>query len=154
MQDQVMTALEADEDLVQQLLLCSDDPLAFVRLAFPDIKPEKWQREVLEHIGSKLQKNSGLGRWEAAMVAVATGNGIGKSALLSWVVLWGIMTSEDTVGVVTAATASQLRTRLWSEIAKWHAKLPAGLRTQYELTATALFNKQSEKTWRVDARPW
>src|SRR6516225_589803 len=156
MQDQVMTALaadEADEDLVQQLLGCSDDPLAFVRLAFPDIRPEKWQREVLEHIGSKLQKNSGLGRWEAVMVAVASGNGIGKTGLLSWVVLWGIMTFEDTVGVVTAGTESQLRTRLWSELAKWHAKLPAGLRTQYELTATALFNKQSEKTWRVDARP-
>jgi hypothetical protein len=64
------------------------------------------------------------------------------------------MTFEDTVGVVTAGTESQLRTRLWSEIAKWHAKLPAGLRSQYELTATALFNKQSEKTWRIDARPW
>jgi hypothetical protein len=148
--------LEADEaeDLVQQLLGCSDDPLAFVNIAFPDTKPEKWQREVLEHIGRKLQKNSGLGRWEAVMVAVASGNGIGKSALLSWVVLWGIMTFEDTVGVVTAGTESQLRTRLWSEIAKWHAKLPAGLRSQYELTATALFNKQSEKTWRIDARPW
>jgi hypothetical protein len=140
--------------LVQQLLLCSDDPLAFVRLAFPDVTPERWQREVLEHIGSKLQKNSGLGRWEAVMVAVASGNGIGKSTVLSWIVLWGIVTFEDTVGVVTAGTESQLRTRLWSELAKWHSKLPAGLRAQYELTATALFNKQSEKTWRIDARPW
>jgi hypothetical protein len=157
MQDQVMTALgaaEADDDLVQQLLLCSDDPLAFVKLAFPDIKPEKWQREVLEHIGRKLQKNSGLGRWEAVMVAVASGNGIGKSCLLSWVVLWGLITFEDTVGVVTAGTESQLRTRLWSEVARWHAKLPDELRAQYELTATALFNRQSEKTWRIDARPW
>ena len=103
MQDQVMTAPEADDDLVQQLLGCSDDPLAFVRLAFPDIKPEKWQREVLEHIGNKLQKNSGLGRWEAVMVAVASGNGIGKSGLLSWIILWGLITFEDTVGVVTPA---------------------------------------------------
>ena len=152
-----MTALaadEADEDLVQQLLGCSDDPLAFVRLAFPDIRPEKWQREVLEHIGSKLQKNSGLGRWEAVMVAVASGNGIGKSGLLSWIILWGLITFEDTVGVVTAGTESQLRTRLWSEVAKWHAKLPDELRAQYTLTATAIFNRQSEKTWRIDARPW
>jgi hypothetical protein len=89
MMDQQVRLDETDDDLVQQLLLCSDDPLAFVRLAFPDIKPERWQREVLEHIGRKLQKNSGLGRWESVMVAVASGNGIGKSALLSWVVLWG-----------------------------------------------------------------
>src|SRR6516164_6437437 len=154
MMDQQVRLDETDDDLVQQLLLCSDDPLAFVNLAFPDIKPEKWQREVLEHIGRKLQKNSGLGRWEAVMVAVASGNGIGKSALLSWVVLWGIMTFEDTVGVVTAGTESQLRTRLWSEVAKWHAKLPDELRAQYTLTATACFNRQSEKTWRIDARPW
>jgi len=81
MQDQVMITLEADEELVQQLLGCSDDPLAFVNLAFPDIKPEKWQREVLKHIGNQLQENTCLDRWKAVMVAVASGNGIGKSAL-------------------------------------------------------------------------
>ena len=89
-----MTAPEADDDLVQQLLGCSDDPLAFVRLAFPDIKPEKWQREVLEHIGKTLQENARLDRWKAVMVAVASGNGIGKSGLLSWIILWGLSHSK------------------------------------------------------------
>src|SRR6516225_2798234 len=146
--------LEADDDLVQQLLLCSDDPLAFVNLAFPDIKPEKWQREVLEHIGNQLQENTCLDRWKAVMVAVASGNGIGKSALLAWIVLWASITFEDTRGVVTAGTEGQLRTRLWSEVAKWHMQLPESLRSNFTLTATALFNKQSERNWRVDAVPW
>jgi hypothetical protein len=154
MQDQVMTALEADDDLVQQLLGCSDDPLAFVNLAFPDIKPEKWQREVLEHIGNQLQENTCLDRWKAVMVAVASGNGIGKTGLLAWLVLWAVITFEDTRGVVTAGTESQLRTRLWSEISKWHSQLPESLRSMFTLTATALFNKQSERNWRVDAVPW
>jgi hypothetical protein len=149
-------AIEAEEteDLVQQLLLCSDDPLAFVTLAYPDIILERWQREILEYIGHTLQENARLDRWKAVQIAVASGNGIGKTALLSWILLWGIITFEDTIGVVTAGTETQLRTLLWSEVAKWHAKLPDGLRAQFELTATAIFNKQSEKTWRCDARPW
>ena len=150
-----MSVVEAlDEDLVQQLLGCSDDPLAFVHLAYPDIRPEKWQREVLEHIGNRLQENARFDRWKAVQVAVASGNGIGKSALLAWIILWSLITFEDTIGVITAGTEGQLRTRLWSEISKWHSKLPDGLRAQFELTATAIFNKQSEKTWRVDGRPW
>ena len=146
--------LEADDDLVQQLLLCSDDPLAFVRLAFPDITLETWQRGVLEHIGNTLQENTRLDRWKSVQIATASGNGVGKSALLSWIILWGLMTYEDTIGVITAGTESQLRTRLWSEAAKWHSRLPDGLRAQFQLTATAIFNKQAEKTWRVDGRPW
>jgi hypothetical protein len=156
MQDQVMTALEADEadDLVQQLLGCSDDPLAFVKLAFPDIRPEEWQRWALETIGDQLQENARLDRWKAVQIAVASGNGIGKSALLAWIILWALITFEDTIGVITAGTEGQLRTRLWSELSKWHSKLPDGLRAQFTLTATAIFNQQSEKTWRVDGRPW
>jgi hypothetical protein len=148
--------IEADEaeDLVQQLLGCSDDPLAFVNTAFPDITPEEWQREVLEHIGNQLQENTCLDRWKAVMVAVASGNGIGKSALLAWIVLWAVVTFEDTRGVVTAGTESQLRTRLWGEVSKWFSQLPEPLRNMFTLTATALFNKQSERNWRVDACPW
>jgi hypothetical protein len=150
-----MSVVEAiDEDLVQQLLGCSDDPLAFVRLAYPDIRPEKWQREVLETIGNQIQENARLDRWKAVMIGTASGNGIGKSALLAWIILWGLITFEDTVGVVTAGSESQLRTRLWSELSKWRSKLPEALRAQFELTATALFNRQSERTWRIDGRPW
>jgi hypothetical protein len=152
--DAMTREAETDEDLVQQLLLCSDDPLAFVTLAFPDIRPEEWQRKVLEHIGNSLQENAGLDRWKAVRVAVASGNGIGKSALLAWVVLWGTMTFADSLGVVTAGTETQLRTRLWGEVSKWFSQLPETLRSNFTLTATALFNKQYERTWRTDAKPW
>jgi hypothetical protein len=152
--DAMTIAADEAEDLIEQLLGCSDDPLTFVSLAFPEIRPEKWQREVLEHIGSQLQENARLNRWKAVQIAVASGNGIGKSALLAWCGLWALITFEDTIGVITAGTESQLRTRLWSEISKWHSKLPDGLRDQFMLTATALFHKQSEKTYRIDGRPW
>jgi hypothetical protein len=144
---------EADE-LVGQLLGCSDDPLAFVNVAFPDIRPEKWQREVLQTIGNQLQENARLNRWKAVQIAVASGNTVGKTALLTWLILWALMTFEDALGVVTAGTEPQIRTRLWGELAKWFYKLPEALLAQWELTATALFNKQNQHTWRCDGRPW
>jgi hypothetical protein len=109
---------------------------------------------VLETIGKKLHDNAMHDRWKGIQVAVASGNGVGKTGLLSWLILWGLMTFEQTVGVVTAGTEGQLKSRLWGEIAKWHAQLPEQLRAQYELSATALFNRQSQLNWRVDARPW
>jgi hypothetical protein len=64
------------------------------------------------------------------------------------------MTFEETLGVVTAGTESQLRVRLWGELSKWFYQLPKRLRDQFELSATALINKQRPGTWRADAKPW
>src|SRR6516165_8711340 len=154
MMDQQVRLDETDDDLVQQLLDCSDDPLAFVNLAFPDIRPEKWQHAVLQAIGSQLQENARLHRWKAVQIAVASGNGVGKTALLSWIILWALVTFEETLGVTTAGTEPQLRTRLWGELSKWFVQLPEALRVNFELSATAIFNRQLPHTWRVDGRPW
>jgi hypothetical protein len=144
-----------DEDqLVEQLLAQTNSPEKFVELAWPEITPERWQREVLETIGEQLRENAKTGRSKPVQLAVASGNGVGKTALLSWVVLWSLMTFENTLGVCTAGTEPQVRTRLWGELSKWYQKLPEALRGQFEMTATCIFNKAHERTWRVDGRPW
>ena len=140
--------------MVDALLACSNDPLRFVELAFPDIKPEEWQRQVLMTIGKQLSENAKLSTFKPIQIAVASGNTVGKTALLAWLILFSITTFEDTLGVVTAGTEPQIRTRLWGELAKWHHQLPEDLREQFELTATAIFNRQHERTWRIDGRPW
>jgi hypothetical protein len=148
---------EADEgpdDLVEQLLACTADPLKFVELAYPTIQLEAWQRAVLSSVRDQLAENARLGRYRAIQCSVISGNGVGKSTLMSWILLWGLITFEDTLGVATAGSESQLRVRLWGELARWHQKLPEGLRASFELTATALFNRQHERTWRIDGRPW
>ena len=145
--------IDAD-DLVEALLATTNHPARFVALAFPTITPEKWQRQVLETIGNQLQENARLDRWRSTQIATASGNTVGKTALLSWLILWGLMTFEDCLGVVTAGTEPQIRTRLWGELSKWFVQLPEALRSQFELTATALFNRQAERTWRIDGRPW
>jgi len=149
--------IEADEgadDLTAELLATTNSPARFVELAFPDITPEKWQRQVLETIGNQLQENAQLDRWKAVQVAICSGNGTGKSTLMSWVILWSLMTFEQTLGVATAGSESQLRVRLWGELNRWYMQLPEGLRNQFTMTATCLFARDAERTWRVDARAW
>ena len=136
------------------------NPLAFVRYAFPWNEgeltgfrgPDTWQQAVLEDIQSALK--SGKSKERAICEAVASGHGIGKSALVAWLILWAMATCPDTKGVITANTESQLKTKTWAELAKWHRLCICGY--WFDLTATALISKVPghDKTWRIDQVPW
>lgn len=145
-------------ELIEELAQFAHDPLGFVYWAFPwgepgelekQNGPEPWQREVLLALAEGLVTTD-----QAIQLARASGHGIGKSALVSWIVLWAISTMEDTKGVVTANTENQLKTKTWAEVAKWHRLFLA--RELFTMTATALFAKDPnhEKTWRIDMVPW
>ena len=104
-----------------------DDPLAFVMTVFPWGQPNtplakfkgprKWQVEVLNDIKQYL-KSKDVGIYK---LAVSSGRGIGKSALVAWLVYWMISTRLGSSSIVTANTESQLKTRTWAELGKWHA---------------------------------
>ena len=116
-------ATDAKAELHRDVGAFGLDPLGYVRFAFPwgvpgtplaaDSGPEDWQCEVLQQLGQGLAN-----RAEAVRSAVASGHGIGKSALVSWIILWALSTLHDTRGVVSANTESQLRTKTWPELAK------------------------------------
>jgi len=111
--------------------------------------PDLWQKEILLAVENGLLSPS-----EAIRIAVASGHGIGKSALVSWLILWALSTHEDTLGVVTANTETQLRTKTWANLAKWHRLFIA--KHWFKLAATAIYSVDPahEKTWRIDAVPW
>jgi len=145
-------------DLIEELAEFSSDPLGFVHFAFPwgesgeledATGPEGWQRDVLQDVADGL-----LSIEDAVQIAVTSGHGIGKSALVAWLILWAISTFEDTKGVVTANTEVQLKTKTWAELAKWY-RLFIG-REYFNMTATAIFSADPEhaRTWRVDMIPW
>src|SRR5205823_5155547 len=110
--------------LVDWLAATSGDPLAFVRGAFPwgesgtrlagFTGPERWQAEILGRIRDGL-----LTPDRAIQEATASGHGVGKTALVSWILIWAISTFPDTRGVVTANTETQLKTKTWAELGKW-----------------------------------
>lgn len=151
---------QADYDaLTDYLLECQHDPELFVKLSFPwgeadtplanKKGPEKWQLEILREIKEGTKSVS-----VAIREAVASGHGIGKSALVSWLILWAVGTCTNTRGVVTANTETQLRTKTWAELGKWYNMWIAN--PLFDYTATSIFCNQEnyEKTWRVDAIPW
>ena len=156
-----MNALPAIDDmdrLADALDSCADDPLAFVESAFTwgegDLAgydgPEPWQADVLGQI------RDGLDPSQALRLAVASGHGIGKSALVAWIILWSMATCVDTMGVVTANTDNQLKTKTQPQLAKWHRLLLDDIRQMFKVTVTAIFSADPahERTWRIDMVPW
>lgn len=153
----------AEAQLVEDIAGFTHDPLGYVLYVFPwgeagtalekHTGPRAWQREVLESIGERLRAGA-ADAGEVIREAVASGHGIGKSALVSWLIKWALDTREDTRGVVTANTDTQLRTKTWPEVAKWHEL--SLTRDWFKHTATALFSTAPghDKTWRMDAVPW
>ena len=142
-------------ELADELALYASDPLKFVLEMFDwnceELRgkhPEPWQREVLEAI------RDGLPLGKAVRLAVASGHGVGKTALVSWILLWAISTREDTRGILTASNEAQLATRNRSELRKWFNLWRA--REFFDLTATALLHidAQLQQVWRVDFLPW
>lgn len=77
-----------------------------------------------------------------------------NSALVAWIILWAISTHEDTRGIITANTDTQLKSKTWAELSKWYECFLA--KEMFTYTATALFANEPghEKTWRIDAIPW
>ena len=145
-------------DFVEDLAQFSSDPLGFVIWAFPwgepgelehETGPEDWQRGVLIDLGKGT-----IDFAKAVQLATTSGHGVGKSALVSWIILWAISTFTDTKGVVTANTENQLKTKTWVELAKWYRLFIA--KTLFELNATSLKSADPahENTWRIDMVPW
>lgn len=147
-----------DDTFIEDLASFSNDPLGFVLWAFPwgepgELEnfsgPEPWQVELLQDLGAGLITLEG-----AIRIARTSGHGIGKSAFVAWLILWAMSTFEDCVGVVTANTETQLKTKTWVQLAKWYRLCIT--RHMFKMTATALFSTdpEHERTWRMDMVPW
>ena len=111
----------------------ADDVEAFVMYAFPwGVKntplarftgPRKWQREVLRDVTEHIKSQQGKVDFDTIRSAVSSGRGIGKSALVSWLVLWMLTTRIGGSVVVSANSENQLRSVTWAELTKWSAML-------------------------------
>lgn len=150
---------DTEQELVNFIAECTHDPYKFVMRAFPwgepgtELEnfasgPEDWQKEILIKIGQDLSKGLPIQN------AVASGHGVGKSCIVAWLILWAMATYEHTRGIVTANTESQLRTKTWPELNKWHRLFIA--KHWFTLTATSLRSAEpaEEQSWRFDAIPW
>lgn len=154
-----------EQDLIEAIAGCEHDPLRYVLLAYPwteigtqlenESGPRLWQVQELNAIRDALADGATKPPAEMVpfMMSVASGHGVGKSALVSWLIGWAMSTKENCRGVVTANTEAQLRTKTWPEVRKWH-----GMSINahwFTCAATSIHAKgDQEKTWRIDAIPW
>lgn len=88
-----------------------NDPVMMIEDLF-QIEPDAWQAEALRAIAHEDR------------VSIRSGHGVGKSALMSWAILWWMFTHYPCKVACTAPTSHQLEDVLWGEIAKWVEKLP------------------------------
>ena len=108
--------MTSNAELLEQF---HSNPVLFVE-AVLQAKPQPWQAEALMAIANNDR------------VAIKSGHGVGKTAFLSWTVLWWLLTHYPCKVAVTANTAHQLSDVLWTEIDKWARSLPQGFKELLE----------------------
>lgn len=118
--------------------------------------PNEWQRGALEHLRERLEAGEPMEEAVASVIreGISSGHGVGKSAFIVWCIQWAMATFIDTRGVVTANTETQLKTKTWPEMAKWHRL--SICKHLFTLTATSYFSVDADhrETWRFDLVPW
>lgn len=95
-------------------------PVDFVKEMF-GVEPDVWQAEALNALVTHDR------------IAVRSGHGVGKSAFLSWALLWFITTRYPAKVPCTAPSANQMFDVLWSEVRLWIRRMPEALQSQYEV---------------------
>jgi hypothetical protein len=115
-----------------------NDPVAFVREIL-GAEPDAWQTEVLTSIVDNQRS------------AVASGHGIGKTALTSFIILWFMATRPYPQCVITANTKEQLTSKTWRELAKWNKRSKVG--HWFTWTATKFYLTDAPDTWFASAIP-
>jgi hypothetical protein len=151
-----VNALEVE--LIEDVARFYDNPVGFVKYIFPwgsdslanETGMDKWQEDTLNSIAEAIKSGSSIG--DAIRLAIASGHGIGKTALVAWVILWFISTREFPQIVVTSNTQAQLSSKTWRELAKWHRL--AINKHWFEWTATRFYHKEYPDTWFASAIPW
>lgn len=151
-----MNRKQIDEELQGACVEFRDDPFSFTRFMY-DWKheelrdwggPDYWHCEVFQCIKEYLAgpDNSPL------CIAIASGHGAAKTALAAWILRWFISCRPHPQIVTTANTETQLMTKTWRELAKWH-KL-AHNKDWFTWTATSYYLNAHPETWKANAIPW
>lgn len=157
---------DPEADLVALMAEVANDPLAFVRIAYPwgsgilaGFKgPDTWQAGFLREWGEEIRKRDfdGFVPVLPVQMSVVSGHGVGKSTLTGWAADFIRSTRPHSKGIATANTSPQLQTKTWGEIAKWH-KLSITSHW-FDITsgrgAMAIWHKQHRESWRLDGMAW
>lgn len=88
----------------------------------------------------------------SSRISIVSGHGIGKSTLLSWLILWFLFVHQDAQVACTSPGAEQMYDVLWKELKKWIDAMPEELKVVYEWESTHIRMKDSPQTWFARAK--
>jgi hypothetical protein len=150
---------EHELELAEDIGSYSLDPVGLVKYVFPwgtDKQkaegPRTWQRKTLEDI--KIHLANPETRYQPYLEAVASGHGIGKSALIAMIIEWAMSTCEDCKIICTAGTGKQLQTKTVPEVQKW---IRMAINSHWwDINAESIRVKDVEhaQLWRTDFITW
>ncbi len=123
-------------DAADTLIALRNDPVLFVRTCL-QAEPQKWQIEALQNIANHNR------------LSVRSGHAVGKTTFLAWTILWFLLTRPDVKIACTANSASQLEQILWSEIQKWHRRMPVGFQNELEFRTDKITIKNAPESFCV-----
>jgi len=112
--------------------------------------PDTWQKDVLDDLSADLKRAEQEGG--PVRIAVASGHGIGKTALIAWIIHAYMLTRPNCFVTVTANTERQLMSKTWRELAKWHNM--SAFAELLVLEKTKYTHKDEPMTWICNATPW
>lgn len=145
-----------DKQLQAACVKYVNDPLGFTMFMYPWGEgplsgwegPDWWHREIFATIKEYLESDETL----PLQLAICSGHGAAKTAFMAWLMRWFMSCRASPQVVCTANTETQLMTKTWRELAKWH-KLSLN-RDWFEWTATSYYMKSDPETWKANAIPW
>jgi hypothetical protein len=137
--------------------LIKNSPIEFIKLAWR-LTPERDNEKFVKGKNITWQQHDILLAVESAIkggknrISVRSGHGIGKSTVLSWIILWYLFCYKDAQIPCTAPTSDQMHDVLWKEVSKWLQKMPPVMKDKYEWSSNYIRIVESPETWFARAK--
>lgn len=85
-------------------------------------------------------------------ISIVSGHGIGKSALLSWLILWFLWVHPHCQVACTSPSKEQMYDVLWKELSKWIERMPKMMAQLYQWESGHVRMREAPAVWFARAK--
>lgn len=85
-------------------------------------------------------------------ISIVSGHGIGKTSLLSWVILWFLYVNPRAKVASTSPSKEQMYDVLWSELKKWIDRMPQGVSQSFHWETSHVRMVELPQEWFARAK--
>lgn len=85
-------------------------------------------------------------------ISIVSGHGIGKTAMLSWIILWFLFVHPESQVACTSPSKEQMYDVLWKELKKWIDRMPPGMAHLYIWETSHVRMREMPNVWFARAK--